>query len=245
MKISRLLFLGLLVVVGFCNQSYAMDTGALYKAIEEGNVEQLRNCIAKVTDFNPGNKYDVTGYKLAGGRFYVQSTGIVVAGQETIRTFSPLHLACELNQLAVVRFLVEEYGAVDNDDAASSEALRVAMMAAHDKVVCYLLSKGAKPGQALIDGARQWLENSNNKNDPKYNSYRRIYFYLQGGKAIAGIPLTCMNMGIIAVVCVAGIAAGKYFYNRHYRNKKKNQTDADQADDVQAGERQELTTEPV
>jgi Ankyrin repeat len=246
MQISKL-FLGLLVAVGFCNQGCAMDDLAdatgLYQAIVDGNLEQVQECIQKIEDFNPNDKYNANGYR--EDEKFTSAKAPSAAGKACDRTkqFSPLYLACEYNQLKIVRLLVDKYGAAVNNERVFNAITNEACATGDSRLLRYLLSRGLKPSQEKIKLGLKWLQHTKNQNDPTYKNVELCMFYLQGGKAIAGIPMTRMNMGIIAVVCVAGLAAGKYFYDRYRAKHKKSQTDADEADEVDA--QRELNTELI
>src|SRR5579872_1902173 len=230
MKISKLLFLSLLVAAGVCNQSHAMDAtqqiiNALYENIRKGHAERVRENIQKI---------GVDLFKKTGT--FERKTR-PDEGEE----FTPLQLACAHGKLAIVRLLVEEYGTDVNEGYLHSEAVGEAMTNLYPEVMQYLMSKGAKPKQKWIKQLKNNLQNPNNRNSPERGKAQRILYYMQGTKIIAGVPMTRVNMGIIAVVCVAGLATVKYLYDRHYKNKKKNRVDADEMDDAQ----RELNAEVV
>jgi len=224
------LFVTVLVLAGVYTQGRGMDTAALYQAIVDGNVEQLKNCIAKDAAFNPNGQYEVTGYRLADGRFFVPSAGVEGLSQKVVRGFSPLNDACQSNQLAVVRVLVEEYDAMVNEVANQSMPLRIASNNANVEMANYLISKGAKLHQTRIDELKSWAER--NHNDPSARNIKRIVYALEGYKVVAGIPMTRLNVGLMVAGVAVCAVAGKYFYDRYCAAQKKSALDADEPDDV-------------
>ncbi len=212
------------VLVGISSQAYSMEknAGNLYRAIERGNTTQLRDTIKNIPDFNPNFNYTMTGYMLPDGRFFIPPTTTAEFENRTLieKTFCPFLLACEKSQLAIVRVLVEEYGADVNSSKEYSQGLAFTIGKAQPDMVRYLLSKGSKVNPAWIENGRKWLA-ENPESDPKYKNINQILYQLQGYKFVAGIAMTRTNIGIIAVGVTVAVGAGVWLYKRYQAKKKK------------------------
>jgi len=232
MNLKKLLA-GVLVLGGVYNQSHSMDKDAwqtdLYQAIVHGNVGQLKTCIARDATFNHDHEYKVGGYALPDGRFFVTTVAIQGMGQTAIKEFFPLHLACKHNQLAIVRFFVEERNAVINGPADDDSAILCAANEHHVEMVQYLLSKGAQVNPAwIIEGEKSLARMA--KDDPRFNTTQRMIYLFKGGKIVCGVPMPRLNIGIIIAGVAVCAAAGKYFYDRYCASYKKNALDDDEVD---------------
>ena len=65
---------------------------------------------------------------------------------EELQNYTLLHAATNYNQLDIVRFLIEEMNAeVNAKDSNSNSPLHVACSNGNDKIIEYLLEKGADP----------------------------------------------------------------------------------------------------
>jgi hypothetical protein len=219
------------MLVGVYNHSHSMDKKAwqanLYQAILNGDVERLKACIAQDTTFNPEAQYEVEGYALPKGRFFVNLADIEGMGQTVIKEFFPLHLACEHNQLAVVRYFVEEHHVVINQPANSDSALLLALNNYHWQIVEYLLSKGAQVDPVWIASGEAALQ-AMAEDNPGFNSLQRMLYLLKGGKIVCGVPMTRLNVGMMIAGVAVCAAAGKYFYDRYCAAQKKSALDDDE-----------------